>query len=157
MHGEVAACTGRNRPMPTTLLLVEARDDSRSPHAAALRAAGLRVIRVCDSHAALEALKTVLPSVVVAALNPRTRDDHLAVCREIRSDSRTRQIPILLTTERMTEQDVALATDPGALVLTATQQDGAKLVAAVHGVVAVQRAEPLKTSLHRDTSSKQSA
>jgi len=50
-----------------------------------------------------------------------------------------------------------LATDPGALVLTATEHDGAKLVAAVQGVLAGQRAEPLRASLRTDLRSKHSA
>jgi CheY-like chemotaxis protein len=143
--------------MPATVLLVEARDDSRSGHATALREAGLDVIRVRDSQAALEALKSVMPKVLVAGLNSRTRDDHVRLCREIRSDSRTEQIPILLTTERMMDHDAELATDPGALVVTATQHDGMKLVAAVQGVLAGQRAEPLRASLHRQEKSEQSA
>jgi DNA-binding response OmpR family regulator len=143
--------------MPPTVLLVEARDDARSAHMRALRQAGLDVIRVRDSQTALEALKTVMPRVLVAGLNPRTRDVHVKLSREIRSDSGTEQIPIVLTTVAATEQDVELATDPGALVITATEDDAAKVVAAVQGVLAGQGAEPLRASLRREQRSKQSA
>lgn len=143
--------------MPRTVLFVEARSEARSVHAAALRAAGLEVMRVSDSQAAREALKNVVPKVLIAGLNPRTRDDQLQLCRDIRGDARTQQITIVLTTEHLLEQDVDLATDPGALVLTATQRDSAKLVAAVQGVLAGQRAEPLRASLRRPNDAQQLA
>ena len=143
--------------MRRSVLLVEARDDSRTTYAQALRTAGLDVVRVRDSHAALEALKGFVPRVLVAGLYPRTREDHLKLCRDIRSQSDTGQIPIVLTTERLQAQDVELATNPGALVLTATQRDAAKLVAAVNGVLAGQRADVLRASLRQPRDSERSA
>jgi DNA-binding response OmpR family regulator len=138
----------------TTVLFLEPRDESRSAHASAM--AGFDVTTVHDPEAALNSLDKRLPDIIIVRLDPRTRDLHLALCRQIRNDARTKQIPVLLTTDGMADHDVGLATDPGALVLTAPPDDGAKLLAALQGILAATQGilaatppTPLRASLRR--------
>jgi DNA-binding response OmpR family regulator len=142
--------------MLPTVLVVEARSEPRDAHSTVLREAGFDVIKARDAEAARATLESIVPSVLVAGLNSRTRIDHLALCHDVRRDPRTQQIPILLTTESVGEQDIELSTDPGALVLSAAPTEGAKLVAAVQGVLAVRSPERLELS-EEQTISKRSA
>ena len=57
----------------------------------------------------------------------------------------------------VTDGDVELATDMGVLALILPEPDGGKLVAAVEGVLAAERAAPLRASLHRRKTAKRSA
>jgi CheY-like chemotaxis protein len=144
--------------MATTVLVLDRRDDFRIAYAAALRSAGIDVIAVNDAEAALSALETSSPKIIVAGLDPQTRDHHLELCRRIKADSRISDISILLTIDhKLSEEDVDLATDPGALVITATVNDGGKVVAAIEGMLAGQRAQPLRASLRDAKNVKQSA
>src|SRR5215831_11507948 len=127
----------------TTVLFLEPRDGFRSEHANALRSVGFDVISVHDSTAALESLQTRVPKILIARLDARTRDDHLGLCRHIKSDTRTKHISILLATDAISGDDVRLATDLGVLVLALPPDNGAKLVAAVQGILAGQRSKPL--------------
>lgn len=129
----------------TTVLFLEPRDEARSAQIDALRSAGFAVTAVRDPQAALDSLEKQLPHIVVARLDPRTRTDHLSLCRRIKKDPRTKHIPILLAAEHMADGDVGLATDPGALVITMPLDNGTKLVAAIHGVLAGQRGKPHAT------------
>jgi len=137
------------RRTPATILLLAEPDEVRVEYAEALRNAGLRVVETSDSRAALESMNATRPTVIVADLNSRLRDDRLSLCREIKDNPSTKSIPVLLTTAGMKDDDAALATDPGVLVLTLAQHDGAKLLAALNGVLAAQRAEPARASLRR--------
>lgn len=143
--------------MPATVLLLEAREDFRAVHAEALRLAGLDVTEVGDSRTALNVAEAIRPRVIVASFDSRTRDDRLTFCRDIKADPRTRDIPILLASADVTDRDVEVATDAGVLVLTVPEPDGHKLVAAVEGVLAAERAEPLRTSLRRHKRQNRSA
>ena len=73
------------------------------------------------------------PTVVVADLNSRLRDYCLSLCRQIKDNPSTKSIPVLLTAAGMKDDDAALATDPGVLVLTLAQHGGAKLLGALKG------------------------
>jgi len=137
------------RRIPATVLVLEERHDSRAAYAEALRRVGLDVAELADSQTALDVVKAIQPRVIVASFDSRTREDRLALCREIKANPTTSGIPILLTALDVTEDDTALATDPGVLVLTVKQSDGAKLAAAVEGVLAGQRAEPLRARLRQ--------
>ena len=138
-----------NRRMPTTVLLLDGRDDYRTAFAEALRGAGLQVRECADTQTAVDAINTSPPRVIVAGFDPRTREDRLSFCRTIKADPRTSGISVLLTTPSMADDDAALATDPGVLVLTVRQDDGAKLIAALEGVLVAQRAAPIRASLRK--------
>jgi CheY-like chemotaxis protein len=128
--------------------LLEGRSDRRAEFAEALRDADFDVTAVSDSQAAVASLDRIRPRAVIANLDAATRSDRIDFCRQIKDDPRTKTIPILLMAESLMEQDVQLATDPGVLVLTAPH-DVAKLMGALNGVLAAQRAQPLSASLRR--------
>jgi CheY-like chemotaxis protein len=133
-----------NRRVPATALLVERRDNVRAAYSEALRLAGLKVTEARDAAQALDAVTTIHPTIIVAEFDSQTRDECLSLCRAMKADPHTTRIPIVLTTPDLSGDDVALATDPGVLVLTLMPSDGAKLAAAINGVLAAQRAEPLR-------------
>jgi CheY-like chemotaxis protein len=137
-----------DRRRRTPVLLLEGRSDRRAEFAKALLEADFDVTAVDDSRTAVDALGKIRPRAVIANLDTTTRSDRIDFCRQIKDDPRTKTIPILLMAESLMEQDVKLATDPGVLVLTAPH-DVAKLMGALNGVLAAQRAEGLSASLRR--------
>ena len=121
--------------MPPTVLLLDPRGGGRNAHD--LRSAGLHVVEVRDPQAADASLWLHQPSVIVARLDARTREQYLAWCRSHRTLQDGKHIPIVFTTERISQDDMRLTLDPGALVLAVRPADGAKVVAAIRGVLAV--------------------
>jgi two-component system phosphate regulon response regulator PhoB len=119
------------------VLLIEPDDDSRSVYATALRDAGFTVIAVPDCAAGLYAIAEITPQIVVASVRPPTHDDCLALCERLRGDSRTEEIPILLTSETLHVDDLQRATDMKVLGVAAGPHDEAKIIGAVRGVLAV--------------------
>jgi PleD family two-component response regulator len=114
-----------------------------------LREAGLEVVKRSDSGSALETVRKVRPRVIIASFDSQTREDRLTFCRTVKADPSTTRIPIVLAATDQREDDTALATDPGVLVVTMVERDVSKLVAAVKGVLAAQRPQPLRASLRK--------
>jgi two-component system, chemotaxis family, chemotaxis protein CheY len=121
----------------SVVLLIEPNDDSRAVYAAALRNAGFTVIVTPDCAAGLYALAEVTPQIVIASFNLQTHDQFLAFCERLKADSRTRAIPILLTSETINGDDLQRATDMKVLGIAVGPHDEAKMTAAVRGVLAV--------------------
>jgi CheY-like chemotaxis protein len=121
----------------SVVLLIEPDASSRTAYAEALRNNGFTVIMAPDCAAGLYALSEVTPQIVVASFHPATHDECLAFCERLRSDSRTRPIPILLTSEAINGDDLQRATDLSVLGVSIGPQDGAKMTSAVRGVLAV--------------------
>jgi CheY-like chemotaxis protein len=136
---------------------VEGRDDFRAAYSEALRLEGLTVTEAQDAERALDAVITIHPAIIVAGFDSQTRDDRLSLCRAIKADPDTKRIPIVLTTPDVSGADIALATDPGVLVLTLTASDGAKLAAAINGVLAAHRAESSPAARRRGAHTTRSA
>ena len=140
-----------NRPTSATVLLFDPHVDSRSGYADALRAAGWQVQEAIRDDAALALAQQAAPHVIVVTFDGPTRDDRLRFCREVKAALTTAAPPILLlTSAAATEDDVELAMDPGVMVLSVPPDAAAKLVAAVQGVMAVQRPAPLRATLNRN-------
>jgi two-component system, chemotaxis family, chemotaxis protein CheY len=119
------------------VLVIGADGSSREQYAEALRGAGFTVVTAADCEAAFETVTSLTPQLVVVSFHPGTRDDALALCQHLKSDSRTRAVPILLTSEAIDADDLRRATDMSVLGLTIGPRDGTKLVSAVRGVLAV--------------------
>jgi CheY-like chemotaxis protein len=133
------------RPIVTVLLL---GNGSRAPYAQALRTAGFSVDEAGDEAEALSIVGRTSPAVILICFDAATRTDRLRFCRTVKADTHARDTPmLLLTTAAATGDDVELATDPGVMVLTVPADDATKLVAAVQGVMAAQRPEPLRAAL----------
>jgi CheY-like chemotaxis protein len=121
----------------SVVLLIEPNDDSRAVYAAALRKAGFTVVATPDCASGLYAVAEVTPQVVIAGYNLRTRDECLAFCERLKAESRTRAIPILLTSETINGDDLQRATDMKVLGIAVGPHDEAKMTAAVRAVLAV--------------------
>ena len=119
------------------VLLIEPNDDSRAIYSDALRRAGFTVVMAPACAAGLYALAEITPQIVIASFDPRTRDECLAFCERLKSNSRTRAIPILLKTETINGDDLRRATEISVLGVSIGPQDGAKITSAVRGVLAV--------------------
>jgi PleD family two-component response regulator len=137
-------------PLPkAVVLLLDDNDDSRVAHARDLRDAGFDVTEVADSRSALDVAPNVRPHVIIVRFDPGSRDDRLNVCQQLKADRRTQTVPVLLLSETNAEEDLRLTTEAGALALTVIPPDRTKLIAAVHGVLAVKQSEQLRASLQR--------
>ena len=122
---------------PRVVLLIEPTDESRLAHADVLRQAGFTVVAVPDCEAGLSAMAEVTPHIVVAGLTPQTHDECLALRERLQGNSRTSAIPILLTAETITSDDLRRATDMKVLSVAVGPHDDAKITGAVLGVLAV--------------------
>lgn len=129
------------RRSPPVILLVDDNDRVRAHYAEALQRADFDVVEVGAWQAARDAVNTTRPRIVVASFAPDARESCLTFCREIKTDQRTQDIPILVVARDITREDLRLAMDAGVLMVTLYQGDPTKLVAAVNGMLAAQRTE----------------
>ena len=83
------------------------------------------------------AVGEITPQIVIASFDPRTHDECFAFCERLKADTRRKTIPILLTSAIINGEDLQRATDMSVLGLTVGPHDGAKMLAAVKGVLAV--------------------
>ena len=125
------ACT------PSVILLIEPQDDLRAAYAASLRASGFTVVDAPDCAVAHYALAEITPQIVVVSFEPRTHEECIAFCERLKADTRTSTIPILLTSATINGDDLQRATPISVFGLTLGPHDGAKMLAAVKGALAV--------------------
>jgi len=128
------------------VLLLDARERERIRYADILRDAGFLVTALTDSEETFRLAGDSQPRVIVAAMTADSRADCLALCRRLKADPRTRTIPTLLASPTMGDEDIRLATAVGVLALTVSPNNGAKLVSAIRGVLAVDEREQPHTS-----------
>jgi DNA-binding response OmpR family regulator len=119
------------------VLLIDLDGTSPKPYAEALSDAGFNVVVAAHCQAAFELVNTLTPRLIVVSFDPGTRDGCVAFCEQLRSDSGTRAIPILLTSAALDGDDLRRATDISVLGLTIGPCDGSKLASAVRAVLAV--------------------
>ena len=121
-----------------TIILVEPHDDSRWRYETALRDAGFDVRAVAECGAAALMLSSFVPSLLIASFDERTHDDCIALCLHVKTDPRTRAVPIILASPSVDEGDVRRATDISVLAVAVPPNDGTKLASAVKGVLAAR-------------------
>ena len=121
----------------SVVLLIHPDDHSRAVYGDALRNAGFTVVTAPDCAAGLYALSEVTPQIVIASFDSYTHDECLAFCERLEGDSRTRAIPILLTSETLDGTDLQRAMDMKVLGIAIGPHDEAKITGAVRGVLAV--------------------
>ena len=119
------------------VLLIRPDDNSRAVYGNALRNAGFTVIMAPDYAAGLYALTEVTPQIVIVSFDPHTHDECLAFCERLKADSRTRAIPMLLTSETADGADLQRAMDMKVLGIAIGPHDEAKITGAVRGVLSV--------------------
>ena len=99
--------------MPANILLVEDEPAIQELIAVNLTRAGHHVVRVADAEGALKVVREALPDLVLLDwMLPGIPGIELA--RRLRSDERTRAIPIIMLTARGEEQDKVSGLDAGA-------------------------------------------
>jgi twitching motility two-component system response regulator PilG len=100
---------GSNRLVEVVDGLPELRDTTSS----ALRSEGFDVVAVNDYHAAVATLTARVPNLVCVDLR-LPRESGFDLCDYVRGDSRLMWVPILVTSERASPQDMAYAEHVGA-------------------------------------------
>jgi DNA-binding response OmpR family regulator len=95
------------------ILLVDDEPDLVRVVSLRLKASGYDVDVAYDGHQAIEKIKGNHPDLVILDLMLPKLDGY-KVCRLIKFDERTRNIPVLIFTARAQAEDVALATECGA-------------------------------------------
>ena len=122
---------------PSSLVLLIEPNDARAGYVDALRGTGLNVVAVTSCEAARHTLDTMTPRLIIARFDVATRDECLAFVAQVKGDPRTRDIPILLTSEIITGADLRRVNEMKVLGVAAAAQDSGKMMAAVRGVLAV--------------------
>jgi phosphate regulon transcriptional regulator PhoB len=99
--------------VPLTVLLVEDERDIADLVRYHVEKAGMRCVHASDGGAALRLARTELPDLVILDLVLPGLDG-LEVCRQLRRDSATRQLPIIMLTARGEEVDRVVGLELGA-------------------------------------------
>jgi len=99
--------------MPATILLIEDEPAIRELLSVNLQHAGYSVRTAPDAHQALEQIQGVLPDLIL--LDWMLPDQPgIRLARQLRSDTRTRDIPLIMLTARSAEQDKVDGLEAGA-------------------------------------------
>ena len=125
-------------PDQPLVLLVEPKD-GRHEHAAFLARAGFRVESVTTETVDIAGVIKRRPAVVAAELDGSGSATTLNLARRFRQDPRARPIPFIIYGHHLRSQDIEDAARAGALWLQLEPTDGARLVAAVRGLIAASR------------------
>jgi two-component system phosphate regulon response regulator PhoB len=96
-----------------SILIVEDEEDIRELVAYNLRKEGFQVLAVGSGEEALKAARAKLPNLVVLDLMLPDLDG-LEVCRKLRGDPKTRQVPVLMLTAKGEDADVVAGLEIGA-------------------------------------------
>ncbi len=99
--------------MPLTVLLVEDERDIADLVRYHVEKAGMRFVHAADGGAALRLARADLPDVVVLDLMLPGLDG-LEVCRQLRRESATRRLPVIMLTARGEEVDRVVGLELGA-------------------------------------------
>ena len=81
----------------TIVLLVEDDAATRDGYAEFLAAVGLYVVEASNSLEALDVIARTMPDIIVTDLT-MSPTDRLQLCERLRSDPRTREIPVIVVT-----------------------------------------------------------
>ncbi|HWC03238.1 MAG TPA: response regulator [Methylomirabilota bacterium] len=124
--------------MAQTVLVVEDERDIADLVRYHLEKSGMRVVHAPDGGSALRLARAELPDVVILDLMLPGLDG-LEVCRQLRRESATRRLPIIMLTARGEEVDRVVGLELGADDYVVKPFSPRELVARVHAVL--RRAE----------------
>ena len=128
-------------PQQSLVLLVEPKGARNQGHTKALVGAGFRVESVASEEADPARVLERRPAVVVAELDGAGAVATLNLARRFRMNPQARLIPFIIYGHQLRAQDIEDAARAGALWLQLEPADGARLLAAVRGVIAASRRE----------------
>ena len=112
-------------------------------HAATLSTAGINVVRIAALNASVDAVLSHHPTVIAAELVPALSTPTWAFVRRFRERTAARFIPLIVYGDHLRLEDIEAAATAGALWLQLEPGDGARLVAAVRGLMtAASKATP---------------
>jgi two-component system alkaline phosphatase synthesis response regulator PhoP len=124
-----------------TILVVDDEEDIRELVALNLRREGFTVISSETGEQALELARSAQPDLVVLDLMLPGMDG-LEVCRRIRAEPKTRQIPIVMLTAKGEEADIVAGLELGADDYMTKPFSGKVLVARVRRILRRKTEEP---------------
>jgi len=96
-----------------TILVVDDEEKLRFVLGAHLRAAGFEVCEAQDGRQAIEQARETKPDIIVMDLSMPVMDG-ISSTRELKTDPRTRHIPVIILTARAQPEDMVVALDAGA-------------------------------------------
>jgi CheY-like chemotaxis protein len=129
-----------NDPKPL-VLLVEPTDARNQPHSKFLARAGFRLSSVQTDEVDVARVLEQRPAVIAAELDSSGLVTALSLAKRFRQDPEARLIPFIIYGHHLRPQDIEDVARAGALWLQLEPSDGARLVAAVRGLLAASRNE----------------
>lgn len=137
-------------PHQSPVLLVEPKGRRNQEHTKALVGAGFRVESVAPEEADTARVLEQRPAVVAAELDGAGALATLNLARRFRENSQARLIPFIIYGHELRPRDIENAARAGALWLQLEPGDGARLVAAVRGLIAASRKETFGADIIRE-------
>jgi CheY-like chemotaxis protein len=125
------------------VVLVETTDARNQQHSESLTRAGFRVSLIQAEEVEIARVLKQRPAVIAAELDGAGVATTLNLARRFR-ETPERLIPFVIFGHQLRPQDIEDAARTGALWLQLEPIDGARLVAAVRGLVAASRHEPVE-------------
>lgn len=123
---------------PALILVVDDKHENIEILTLRLEAQGYRIVAARDGEEALDLCRSELPDLVLLdIMMPKL--DGLAVVREIKSDERTRDIPVILVTAKSDVRDVVAGLDAGGDDYLSKPFDHAALLARVRSMLRNKR------------------
>ena len=126
------------------VLLVEPTDARNRQHNECLADAGFRVKSVQTEEVEVARVLEQRPAVIAAELASSGLATTLSLAKRFRQDPEARLIPFIIYGHHLHPEDIEDAARAGALWLHLEPTDGARLVAAVQGLLAASRNEPVE-------------
>jgi hypothetical protein len=120
------------------LVLLAESDHAEHHHLEILTRAGFRVVRLPVDELTSTLIRDVKPAIIAVELDGSRQGDALDLAPRLRRDARPRAIPIpiIVYGHGLSPADIEAAATGGAMWLQLEPSDGAKLVAAIRGVLA---------------------
>jgi CheY-like chemotaxis protein len=119
---------------PKTVLVIDDQEDERAIQSAMLGHLGYRVLEAAGGAAGLRTAAESPPDLIILDV-AMPRMDGFSVCREIRSNPRTADVPVLLYTASVLGDLEAQARDVGANGILAKPIDPHKVAAEVRRMI----------------------
>jgi CheY-like chemotaxis protein len=125
------------------VVLIEPKE-AQHRHAEAVARAGFRVASVAAEHVDVARVLEQGPAVVAAELDGSGSVPTLDLARRFRQNPQARLIPFVIYGVQLRTQDIENAARAGALWVQLEPADGARLAAAIRGLVAASREDDAK-------------